>query len=33
VADLLAAGRRILSALLADRDGLLEQLRAEGRQR
>jgi ArsR family transcriptional regulator len=30
VADLLAAGRRILGAVLADRDGLLEQLRAGG---
>jgi DNA-binding transcriptional ArsR family regulator len=29
VADLLAAGRRILSAVLADRDGLRDQLRAE----
>jgi|SRR5687767_3029853 DNA-binding transcriptional ArsR family regulator len=33
VADLLAAGRRILSALLVDRDDLLEQLRAEGEPR
>jgi len=33
VADLLAAGRRILSAVYADRDGLLEQLRAESGQR
>jgi DNA-binding transcriptional ArsR family regulator len=32
VADLLAAGRRILSAVYTDRDGLLEQLRAEGGQ-
>ncbi|MDT4994093.1 MAG: hypothetical protein QOH97_3985 [Actinoplanes sp.] len=31
VADLLAAGRRILSTVLADRDGLLVQLRADGR--
>ncbi|MGC9666226.1 ArsR/SmtB family transcription factor [Planosporangium sp. 12N6] len=30
VADLLAAGRRILGAVLADRDGLLVQLRADG---
>jgi ArsR family transcriptional regulator len=29
VADLLSAGRRILSAVLADRDGLHDQLRAE----
>jgi DNA-binding transcriptional ArsR family regulator len=29
VADLLSAGRRILSAVLADRDGLQDQLRAE----
>jgi DNA-binding transcriptional ArsR family regulator len=29
VADLLAAGRRILSSVLADRDGLRDQLRAE----
>jgi ArsR family transcriptional regulator len=29
VADLLAAGRRILSAVLDDRDGLREQLRLE----
>jgi|SRR5688572_14745005 ArsR family transcriptional regulator len=28
VADLLAAGRRILSAVLTDRDGLLAELRA-----
>jgi ArsR family transcriptional regulator len=28
VADLLAAGRRILGAVLADRDGLLAELRA-----
>ena len=28
VADLLAAGRRILSAVLSDRDGLLAELRA-----
>ena len=33
VADLLAAGRRILGAVLTDRDGLLGQLRAEGRDR
>jgi ArsR family transcriptional regulator len=30
VADLLAAGRRILASVLDDRDGLREQLRAEG---
>ena len=30
VADLLAAGRRILTAVLEDRDGLREQLRHEG---
>jgi ArsR family transcriptional regulator len=30
VADLLAAGRRILSTVLTDRDGLLVQLRADG---
>ena len=30
VADLLAAGRRILGAVLTDRDGLLVQLRAHG---
>ena len=29
VADLLAAGRRILSAVLTDRDGLLAELRAD----
>jgi DNA-binding transcriptional ArsR family regulator len=29
VADLLAAGRRILSSVLTDRDGLRDQLRAE----
>jgi DNA-binding transcriptional ArsR family regulator len=29
VADLLAVGRRILSSVLADRDGLRDQLRAE----
>jgi ArsR family transcriptional regulator len=33
VADLLAAGRRILSAVYSDRDGLLEELRAESGQR
>lgn len=31
VADLLAAGRRILGAVLTDRDGLLVQLQADGR--
>lgn len=31
VADLLAAGRRILGAVLADRDGLLVELRAQSR--
>ncbi|SCG57343.1 ArsR/SmtB family transcription factor [Micromonospora halophytica] len=30
VADLLAAGRRILGAVLTDRDGLLDELRASG---
>ncbi|MGC5050545.1 ArsR/SmtB family transcription factor [Micromonospora sp. DT48] len=30
VADLLAAGRRILGAVLTDRDGLLDELRAGG---
>lgn len=30
VADLLAAGRRILGAVLTDRDGLLAELRARG---
>jgi DNA-binding transcriptional ArsR family regulator len=30
VADLLAAGRRILGAVLTDRDGLLVELRADG---
>lgn len=30
VADLLAAGRRILGAVLTDRDGLLGELRADG---
>jgi DNA-binding transcriptional ArsR family regulator len=30
VADLLAAGRRILASVLDDRDGLREQLRLEG---
>jgi ArsR family transcriptional regulator len=33
VADLLAAGRRILSTVLTDRDGLLVQLRADGQGR
>jgi DNA-binding transcriptional ArsR family regulator len=33
VADLLAAGRRILGTVLADRDGLLVQLQADGRDR
>jgi DNA-binding transcriptional ArsR family regulator len=33
VADLLAAGRRILSTVLTDRDGLLVQLRADGQDR
>jgi DNA-binding transcriptional ArsR family regulator len=33
VADLLAAGRRILTAMLTDRDGLLGELRAGGRDR
>jgi ArsR family transcriptional regulator len=33
VAELLAAGRRILSAVYAERGGLLEQLRAESGQR
>jgi len=33
VADLLAAGRRILGAVLTDRDALLTQLRADGRDR
>ena len=33
VADLLAAGRRILTAVLADRDELREQLRREGTER
>ena len=32
VADLLAAGRRILGAVLTDRDGLLAQLRSQGQQ-
>jgi DNA-binding transcriptional ArsR family regulator len=32
VADLLAAGRRILGSMLTDRDGLLTQLRSEGQQ-
>jgi hypothetical protein len=31
VADLLAAGRRILGAVLTDRDGLLVELRARDR--
>ncbi|MFI7576373.1 ArsR/SmtB family transcription factor [Micromonospora sp. NPDC049497] len=31
VADLLAAGRRILGAVLTDRDALLEELRGEDR--
>jgi len=31
VADLLAAGRRILGAVLTDRDGLLAELQAHGR--
>src|SRR3954453_19902277 len=33
VADLLAAGRRILGAVLTDRDGLLVELRIDGRDR
>ena len=33
VADLLAAGRRILGAVLTDRDGLLIELQADGRGR
>jgi ArsR family transcriptional regulator len=33
VADLLAAGRRILGAVLSDRAGLREQLRADGQDR
>jgi DNA-binding transcriptional ArsR family regulator len=33
VADLLAAGRRILGSVLADRDGLLVQLQADSSQR
>lgn len=33
VADLLAAGRRILGSVLADRGGLLVQLQADGRDR
>jgi DNA-binding transcriptional ArsR family regulator len=33
VADLLAAGRRILASVLDDRDGLREQLRLEGTSR
>jgi DNA-binding transcriptional ArsR family regulator len=33
VADLLAAGRRILGSVLADRGGLLVQLQADGRHR
>ena len=33
VADLLAAGRRILGAVLTDRDGLLDELRATGADR
>jgi DNA-binding transcriptional ArsR family regulator len=33
VADLLAAGRRILGSVLTDRDGLLGELRAEGQDR
>jgi len=33
VADLLAAGRRILGAVLSDRDGLLVELRVDGRDR
>src|SRR3954465_12990497 len=32
VAELLAAGRRILGCLLTDRDGLLAQLRSQGQQ-
>jgi DNA-binding transcriptional ArsR family regulator len=32
VADLLAAGRRILGSMLTDRDGLLTQLRSQGPQ-
>ena len=32
VADLLAAGRRILGSMLTDRDGLLTQLRNQGPQ-
>ena len=32
VADLLAAGRRILGSMLTDRDGLLAQLRDAGQQ-
>ena len=32
VADLLAAGRRILGAVLSDRDGLLAQLETGGRE-
>ena len=33
VADLLAAGRRILGAVLTDRDALLDELRASGTDR
>ena len=33
VADLLAVGRRILGSVLADRDGLLLELQADGRDR
>ncbi|MBQ1045981.1 winged helix-turn-helix transcriptional regulator [Micromonospora sp. C32] len=33
VADLLAAGRRILGAVLTDRDALLDELRASGADR
>ncbi|BCJ49559.1 putative HTH-type transcriptional regulator [Actinoplanes sp. NBRC 14428] len=33
VAELLAAARRILGTVLSDRDGLLEQLRADGLER
>jgi DNA-binding transcriptional ArsR family regulator len=33
VADLLAAGRRILGSVLADRGGLLVELQADGRHR
>ena len=32
IADLLAAGRRILGEILTDRDGLLAELRAHGRE-